>query len=450
MRRLLGPISALLMCILTITSVEARDYPNVPRLVFAHYMLCCPMTATPTVEDFREEIRLAKSAGIDGFAVNIGSWTGQPVYQARGQLLYEAARLEGDFKLFLSLDTPPVDEAVTAVKEMADQPASLRVDGKLVVSTFGGPPEWSALLREALTDEKIDMFYVPNSGYWGRKLASRAQMKFWGGDPAIPNATAALSDIPMDGYFYFGADRDFNELATSISSISQIMHASGKIFMAGVSPYYRGIMSNARMFDGRGFEGMQKQWMAAIESKSDWVEIVTWNDWNESTYIAETPNWKYPDSFSEKPLLLDHSGFRKASEYYIKWFKTGAPPPITQDRVIYFYVPHMNSALGVISPKTGERGRPRRSETLEDKIYFTAFLTAPITLTVRIGETTSELSLPAGVTNVSVPKETGDVDVDIRREGAELTKAELPFPVTDDGAFANFNYQTGELNLTAP
>jgi len=62
---------------------------------FAHYMVCLAHNGNATLEAYEREIRLARQYGIDGFALNCGSWTQEPYYVERSTLLYEAAQTCG-------------------------------------------------------------------------------------------------------------------------------------------------------------------------------------------------------------------------------------------------------------------------------------------------------------------------------------------------------------------
>ena len=71
------------------------------KLVFAHFMV--GIVSPYTIKDWEYDMTLAKSYGIDGFALNIGK---DPYTDAQLALAYQAA--EGlDFKVFISFDVSP-------------------------------------------------------------------------------------------------------------------------------------------------------------------------------------------------------------------------------------------------------------------------------------------------------------------------------------------------------
>ncbi len=122
---------------------------NAPKrhYVFAHYMVCFAAQGE-RVEDYKREIRQAQAAGIDGFALNCGAWHNEPHYPRRTKAIYQAAlELGTGFKLFFSVDFagmkghPPGEfesYVLDMVKTYGHHPNQFRVDGRTVVSTFGG------------------------------------------------------------------------------------------------------------------------------------------------------------------------------------------------------------------------------------------------------------------------------------------------------------------------
>jgi glucan endo-1,3-alpha-glucosidase len=89
--------------------------------------------------DWINDMTLAKSKGITGFALNIGV---DPYTQAQLDLAYAAAATVG-FDVFISLDfnwyqVGDTSGVATILKRYIDQPAQLRIDGKPFVSTFIG------------------------------------------------------------------------------------------------------------------------------------------------------------------------------------------------------------------------------------------------------------------------------------------------------------------------
>jgi len=128
--------------------------------VFAHYMV--GLTYGQARDEWQLDISEAKEAGIDGFALNIGSTDTQNHEQL--ELAYEVAA-ENDFLLFLSFDMAathwdagPIGENITLYKDL---PAQFKIDGRPVVSTFEGPSQaddWAGI-RNAVDG---GIYFIPD------------------------------------------------------------------------------------------------------------------------------------------------------------------------------------------------------------------------------------------------------------------------------------------------
>lgn len=431
-------------------SSRAASKPAIGHLVLAHYMVCCGRFGhEATAEQYQQEFDAARRLKIDGFVLNIIGWTPGSVYPKVTRAIFDAAAKSGpDFKLMISLDKAtimPEDDAAAMVAEFASHPNYLKIDGRPVVSTFHGTKEWGEGVVRRLHDKGIDIFFMPFFNYSVRDMQARMDPR----GVAIYAAERALADNPaIDGYFMFGAAGTGPELTRQIRGITELATRYGKASMMGIGPFYRGVENNSRVFESNGFESMQMQWRAAIESGTDWVQIVTWNDWGESSYVAPFGGPRDQGLWNGHwNKLLAHDAFMKASAYYVDWFKTRQPPRIERDALFYFYRPHLKAAEAFVARDGKGRGRPKGWEALNDDVFLTGFMSRPARVTVRVGETTQVLDLPAGVSSHRVPAVLGDVEIAVEREGAQKVVKSLEFPISADGTVGNFNYFAGEVPL---
>jgi glucan endo-1,3-alpha-glucosidase len=181
--------------------------------------------------------------------------------------------------------------------------------------------------------------------------------------------------------------------------------------MVPVTPYYLGRGGNNRVFENDGFAAMAAQWRAAIESKAPWVQIVTWNDWTENSYVR--PFASPAISPEHWPSLLAHDGFLEASRPYIAWFKTAREPAIKGTRVTLFFRPQTSPGCG----PGGVGGRdplacPSGWQTLRDRLWVDVESAAPVRLRIANGGRDTTVTLPAGRQTHEVPISPGLLSID--------------------------------------
>jgi len=420
-----------------------------PRLVFAHYMVCCPLAGEQvTVDDFLADISAAHAAGIDGFALNCGEWNGSPRYKRNAAMLFEAARRFGsDFKLFFSADRAgapfgydiSADEAADMVVRYHDHPNQLRYQGRPVLSTFTGDPAWFQAIRAKIRQQiGEDVFLVPSFFPPSRHEVPNAQ----------DLSELASQSKDFDGFFYFGAAGASDDLANAIRLNAEQWSKSGKLFMAGITPYYRGLYSNYRVFENNGYDGLMKQWIAAIQSNTNWVELVTWNDWSEDTYFS--PLGATDDAMRwtrEWGFLLSHDGFLAATRYFSAWFKSGHQPAIDDEQVFYAYRLHRRYAPGRPGPLEAKIGWPVGVLDLADQIYIFSLLRSPAEIVLKDGPSPQTAALDAGAHVTSLPMQSGPVSLAVIRNGMTIGAKLGEFPISVVDGWSNFNMLAGEIPI---
>ncbi len=419
---------ASIIFLLFVELANASDHQSAKK-VFAHYMVCCP-TLGSDVEDFKTEIVEAQKSGIDGFALNCGGWEiSEPHYKKRVINIYAAAKeLGSGFLLFISADGKARAEIKDMISTFGNHQNQFQFDGKPVVSTFSGG-DWGDPLTSQV--HQLGGFIVP---YYYPFPASETPNSWH-----VEFINHAYPEI--DGYFYFGAAGSPAKISESIILWSNFLKAKNKIFMAGITPFYRGNGNNFRVFETFGFQGMAQEWGAAINSNADWVELVTWNDWAESTYISPSGHSFKSNSWG---LLLPHAAYLDASKYYIDWFKTGRQPRITKDELYYFYRLHKKNIRVPISPidEKSDVGIPSGAEHLIDDVFVTLFLTRSAVLIVDSGDSQRAFHVAAGVQHISMPFKLGRQRFRLFRETKKLIDKVGEHQISDKGV-GRFNYFSG-------
>lgn len=393
----------------------ARSSTASPHLVFAHYMVCYA-TYGESLEGYQREMREARAAGIDGFALNVGAWSREPHYPRRVRLIYRAAQELGTgFKLFFSVDMSNVPDILDMVRTYARHPNQFVHRDRIVVSTFSQERlAWKEQVLTPLKQEGIDVFFVPY--FYPRPQATEL--------PDYPTVTKLLQHHAgtVDGLFYFGAAGTSQQLAAANTAYAQALREAGLLCIASYTPTCWGYRQapDRRYFETDGGEGTARQWQALIAADPNWVEIVTWNDFNESSYVSpvENPGRYFAELLT--PPRHCHAGYLELSKYFITWYKTGRQPPINRDALFYFYRPHPKDATAT----RDDRPVTSRLGEVTDTLYLTTLLTAPAELCVNSGDTQTRHSVTAGLQHLRVPFVPGPQRFELTRHGERILTAQ--------------------------
>jgi hypothetical protein len=209
-----------------------------------------------------------------------------------------------------------------------------------------------------------------------------------------------------------------------------------------------------RYFESSGAEGMRALWMDAINvTHPEWVEIITWNDFIEGSYVSpiDDPNRYAGANFlnstgvplGTRDYFHSRSAIAGLLSFFIQWYKTGVEPAITHDAIYYFYRTQLNDTDAGSPPVTHKFG------PVADLLYVTANLTAPAEIRVTTGGRTAILHLPAGSTDRQTPLFAGDPPlIELTRNGNVLGTSKGKDPILAAPQYNNFYYSTEVL--TAP
>ena len=413
--------SRCLILLLTLLATMLHAQTDAPpptrpeKRVFAHYMVCFGSS----VEFYMQEIELAQRQGIDGWALNCGQWLLGPDkpgnYVTWATTIYEAARrLDSGFQLFFSIDCSGIRDMerdmVDMVERFADHPNQLYHDGKQVISTYAGRPESFAKVLPLLAERGHPVCFVPNYSH-----------PRYSANHSFASALRALQrGEPVAGYFWFNPDATVAEILRGNAILRQATLFLDQLYMAGVSPSY----NSPNLRDHYGVEGYGAIWEGFTRDGADWVEIVTWNDYNEDSHLMPY-RWgsgREKQYHSHDEVMLD------ATAYYSAWFKQGRPPAIAQDKLTYAYRNRSVWLRQAWDVKAGAwvdltaSGWPfdQIHDDAEDTIYVTTMLTAPATVAVRVGKQVWTREQPAGVAHLRVPLAGGVPRFTLARDGTAL------------------------------
>lgn len=413
------------------TTVPVRA--GTPHYVFAHYMVCYA-TYGATIQGYEHDIQDAQAAGIDGFALDLGDYDdpAQVYYNTNTALMYAAAEQLGTgFKLFFSLEITNPPTIIDLISTYAGRTNTFRYGTKVVVSTFGqNQVDWSNRVFAPLQSNGISVFFVPH--FWPNPIQEL---------PTYQDGVGILNTYSniLNGLFWFGAAGLPAELVQCNSNYNAAVHQVGKLFMASASPSYWGNVQYSigrRYFEFDGGEGTVMQWQGIITNQPDWVEITTWNDFNESTYISPVSNPGQYEAQVQVPVRYSHAGYLELAKRYIAWYKTGVPPATNDDALFYFYRTH---STNLVASATNDVPVTWFVGDVADVIYNTLFLTAPAQLNVLSGTNSATYSLGTGLQQVRTPFAPGTQTFTLTRNGAQVLSVQGP-PILSQ--ITNYDYFT--------
>lgn len=465
--------------------VIMAPFAHTQRLVLAHYMLANGdyqsdddgTSGETRIAAYEHEIREAQSIGIDGFALNAGGWFNEPHYIRRSSEMFEAAyRLHSGFRLVFSADFCcglTMDDVEDMMRRFANNDrysdVYLHKNGRAVLTTFSGQRSGTAIWKRLRSDLENGLNpstrSMPNALTYTSAAPSNAPMPiflvtafFWGGElPHIPDVTSGLSTWHeiIDGGFYWGIagvpglGKSSDQL-TSSHAYARVLHDENKLYIAPVCFQFWGANAD-RYYEYGGYAGMRRMWMDAIKTTHpDWIEIITWNDFIEGSYISpiDDPH-RYPNANAlrssgipaeELDYFHNHRGAWELTSYFIRWYKTGKQPKIMREGIHWAYRTQPADAQAS-TPSTRHIYGP-----IADDIYITANLERAATLRVTTGSHVETIRLAAGSTDRAVPFHTGPAPhFELQRQNKMVAAGDGSDPIEASPRFRNFYYSTGSV-----
>jgi Glycosyl hydrolase family 71 len=367
--------------------------------------------------DLRTEIGQAQSVGIDGFAVDVLATRATSNVIDR---ILQAAAGARNFTVLLTADMAgplgamtPADFAAEVAPYLAS-PAEFRVpDGRPVLGAWFAErkaPAWWLSVFDILRDKfKLAVAFVPTFCVVADFPEAFAPFSYgfsmWGGrDPDAMTTVNVGRGSPVD--------------------VIRRTRQLGKLWMQPV------VFQDSRPKDSAFEESANSltnrlAWQIAEKQDAEWVQLITWNDYAESTAMAPSVahGWR----------ILDMNA------YDIARFKLGRPPPIVRDALFVSYRDQPVDARSVYA----EASPMKVSETVppRDTIEVVAFATAPSRIFIRAGTQYYSCDVPAGRGICVYPLSLGSISAEMRRNGAVVATARSNADVTDTPRVQDLQYR---------
>jgi hypothetical protein len=356
----------------------------------------------PRSEQAAWEIAVAKRAGVDAFAF----YGGIPGGEGRVLEYMRAAKGTG-FKITLCSSGAErggdYEKAAASLRRLVEADRELdvllRVDGKLLMLTYGG--NWGDTVG-AMTAKRRDI-----EARVGTPMLVLYHPQVMQASDAERNRLGALLDGGFDGLCPFMVTASA-EAEAMCRFWADICLAHGTMYFAPVnfqfhSPLH---MTHAPVADAN----WRRSWSVARNGAAG-VQLVTWNDWGETSMMAPGVNANY----GIYDLLREEAAA----------FKAGKPPEIVADDAWTLYYKYPSSA----EPQLCHPPSPRKFRGPEhDFVWVLTSLTAPATV---VCEGRGERAAPAGRSMVSFPLTPGPVRISISRDGKTIQTLSPPEVVTD-------------------
>ncbi|GLJ79898.1 endo-1,3-alpha-glucanase family glycosylhydrolase [Microbacterium imperiale] len=364
------------------------------------------------LDNLRREVAQAKSAGIDGFTVNIMSLSGTNWEATKN--LFAAAEREGGFVVVPMIDASAsvaaADPATVAdrLAELYRSKAAFRAGDRMLLSSFAAERRsvdwWSRIIDRLKRVHGVPVTF---------------QAVFLNASDANMSAFRGIAD----GYGNWGVRTQWH--TANGPDYAARAAALGKTWMAPVSVQdYR---PRAGVFAESGnTDNLRASWRRAIDDGAEYVQLVTWNDYSESTQFA--PSADHGDTF------LD------ISRPYLDWFHSGTQPKVAQDQA---FLVHRTQAVGARPSLSHLLATPTlggTSATPTDEVEAVVYLTAPATLTVTVGDTATRFEAPAGRSVYTVPLRAGSVSASIDRAGSRVISLTSPYRVVGTPPVQDLSY----------
>lgn len=422
--------------------------------VFAHWIVPMKYEASESGPQRNiDDVRAAMEEGLNGFALD--AFSGAQAEKMIEPFISAANSAgAGKFEFFLSADMAhdfKAQEIVDIVSRYGNNPHYLKINGKPVLSTYRGGEKgdgwWQDNVIGPLNAAGHPVTFLP---FFDRSSPN-------GDDPSVDKWNKTLHSFQVDGLFNFGlpASPPFYTSDPNLGhhkwsglegeeNLASALHNNHQIFISTYAPYFWAVCHPARQYiESQAGRGMDNVWTSIVsKQRADGVEIVTWNDYSESTYIQPTqiPLTKFPGITS-----YAHTGYYELLKYYIRWYRTGVRPTISRDAVFYFYRPNIRGATFTDTDAFCPLGRTKADQiwgNFKPVIFITAALTEPAELHVGTGATSKRYQLSAGLTSIDVPFATGPQTVEVWRNGRKVTGGSGP-DISEDTQGDNFNLYSG-------
>lgn len=185
-----------------------------------------------------------------------------------------------------------------------------------------------------------------------------------------------------------------------------------------------------------------------LSDRLQFLEIVTWNDYGESHYIAPYNTPHTDDGSAIWASGMDHTPLLDIAKPYISAFKAGQKEPtVDTEGLVYWYRPHLKSAE--CDSTDNCKGKPKGWEFLSDSVFVATMSKAGGSFTVTSGSNAAVTQkVEAGINVFEVPMAVGQQKFEYTPTGGSAMSGAGNVTVSADcwNGVYNFNMAAGKLS----
>ncbi|OKL61204.1 hypothetical protein UA08_03405 [Talaromyces atroroseus] len=384
------------------------------KYAFAHHVV--GDTVAHTQADWENDITLAHDAALDAFALNVGYPNDNYLSTQVANAFAACEALSNGFKLFFSFDylgggqAWPASEVISWLEEYSTSDCYLTYNDLPFVSTFEGTDNIEDWAPGGTIRSAIDVYFVPcwtSLGTSGLTPYLDYVQGFFSWNMWPVGASDMSDEADLEWIDAIGSDKTY------------IMGVSPWFFHSTTGGDYRWIWRGDNLWADR--------WQEVFSVGPQFVEVVTWNDWGEASYVGPFySDDEVPAGSLEYVEDMPHESLRDFLPYYIATFK-GNDFDISRDQMQYWYRLSPlsgGSECGIIGndPDDGQTAVDANSIP-EDKVFFSALLMSDATVEVQIGDNAAvSYSGVAGLNHwdQDFNGQTGAVTFSVIRDGATV------------------------------
>lgn len=235
------------------------------------------------IEIMRRHVRMAKSAGINGFLV---SWKHSPQLDERLAKLVEVAR-EEHFRLgivYQGLDFARTPLAFDTV----------RTDLTYFATRYATDPVFDIFGRPVVIWTGSDRFTAAQIG--ATVGGVRGKLLVLGNAKSLEDIESSQGALDGQAYYWSSVDPTAGTSGKKLAEMSRAVHQRGGLWIAPVTPGFDArLVGGKREVPRRSGDTLRASFAAARLSEPDAIGVISWNEFSENTHIEPSERFSAAD-----------------------------------------------------------------------------------------------------------------------------------------------------------